>query len=189
VHCLKVTVRLAGSCKRMGGVDGHPPILLHDPASRTVTFKQCTQLATQLHTTTASITRYVLGLLLNHHPLYTNTTSTHPIHHLYTPPWKHLITPTSHTSHQAGATHASQNTHTPNTPDLTDIRIRYQLNTTTYTYTHEIPTMFTTHYSTQRHYGSHISRFFPLLLQCRTPYAVIHGLVLLMMGIMMPETC
>jgi len=25
--------------------------------------------------------------------------------------------------------------------------------------------------------------------QCRTPYAVIHGLVLLMMGIMMPEIC
>jgi len=25
--------------------------------------------------------------------------------------------------------------------------------------------------------------------QCRTPYAVIHGLVLLKMGIMMPETC
>jgi len=25
--------------------------------------------------------------------------------------------------------------------------------------------------------------------QCRTPYAVIHGFVLLMMGIMMPETC
>jgi len=25
--------------------------------------------------------------------------------------------------------------------------------------------------------------------QCRTPYAVIHSLVLLMMGIMMPETC
>jgi len=25
--------------------------------------------------------------------------------------------------------------------------------------------------------------------QCRTPYAVVHGLVLLMMGIMMPETC
>ena len=25
--------------------------------------------------------------------------------------------------------------------------------------------------------------------QCRTPYVVIHGLVLLMMGIMMPETC
>ena len=25
--------------------------------------------------------------------------------------------------------------------------------------------------------------------QCRTPYAVIHGLVLLMMGIMMPDTC
>ena len=25
--------------------------------------------------------------------------------------------------------------------------------------------------------------------QCRTPYAVVHGLILLMMGIMMPETC
>jgi len=25
--------------------------------------------------------------------------------------------------------------------------------------------------------------------QCRTPYVVIHGLVLLMMGIMMPKTC
>jgi len=25
--------------------------------------------------------------------------------------------------------------------------------------------------------------------QCRTPYAVVHGFVLLMMGIMMPETC
>jgi len=25
--------------------------------------------------------------------------------------------------------------------------------------------------------------------QCRTPYAIIHGLVLLTMGIMMPETC
>ena len=25
--------------------------------------------------------------------------------------------------------------------------------------------------------------------QCRTPYAEVHGLVLLMMGIMMPETC
>jgi len=25
--------------------------------------------------------------------------------------------------------------------------------------------------------------------QCRTPHTVIHGLVLLMMGIMMPETC
>jgi len=52
-------------------------------------------------------------------------------------------------------------TPTPNTPDLTDIRIKYQLNTTAYTYTHEIPTMFTTHYSAQRHYVSHILRFFP----------------------------
>ena len=30
---------------------------------------------------------------------------------------------------------------------------------------------------------------FPLLLQCRTPYAAVHSLVLLKMGIMMPETC
>jgi hypothetical protein len=35
---------------------------------------------------------------------------------------------------------------------------------------------------------AHILRFLPLLLQCRTPYAGIHVLVLLMMGIMMPET-
>ena len=137
---------------------------------------------TQLH-----ITRYVLGLLLNRHPLYTNTTCTHPTHHLHTPTWKHLITPTPHTSHQTGATHASQHPHPIH--HLTDIRIRYQLNTTPYTYTQEIQIMFTTHYSTQRHYGSHILRVFPLLLQCRTPYAVIHSLDLLMMGIMMPETC
>ena len=31
--------------------------------------------------------------------------------------------------------------------------------------------------------------FVPLLLQCRIPYAAVHTLVLLMMGIMMPETC
>ena len=31
--------------------------------------------------------------------------------------------------------------------------------------------------------------FVPLLLQCRTPYAAVHTLVLLMMGITMPETC
>jgi len=31
--------------------------------------------------------------------------------------------------------------------------------------------------------------FVPLLLQCRTPYAAVHTVVLLMMGIMMPETC
>ena len=50
-------------------------------------------------------------------------------------------------------------TPTPNTRDLTDTRTRYQMNTTAYTYTHEIPTMFTAHYSTQRHYGFHILRF------------------------------
>ena len=103
----------------------------------------------------------VLSLLLNHHPLYTNTTCTYPTHHLHTPPWKHLITPTPHTSsrHNTCIT-----TPTPNTPDLTDIRIRYQLNTTAYTYTHKIPAMITTHYSTKRHYGSRILRFFSPLV-------------------------
>jgi len=38
-------------------------------------------------------------------PPHTNTTCTHPTHHLYTPPWKHLMTPTPHTSHQAGTIH------------------------------------------------------------------------------------
>ena len=36
---------------------------------------------------------------------------------------------------------------------------------------------------------SHLTVFIPLLLQCRTPYAVIHSLVLLKMGIMLSETC
>jgi len=31
--------------------------------------------------------------------------------------------------------------------------------------------------------------FVPLLLQCRTPYAAVRTLVLVMVGIMMPETC
>jgi len=74
-----------------------------------------------------------------------------------------------------------------NTLVLTDIRIRYQSNTTAYiyihttihihtrhrhthgihihtrpyTYTHETPTMFTSHYSTQRFYGSHLTGFPP----------------------------
>jgi len=83
--------------------------------------------------------------------------------------------------------HIDHNTYTQYT--TSDIRIRYQLNTTAYTYTHEIPTMFTSHYPTQRHYGCHILWFFPLLLQCRTPYSVVQSLLLLKMGIVMPETC
>ena len=58
-----------------------------------------------------------------------------------------------------------------------------------YTYTHEIRTMLqliTPHKDTMAltSYG-----FVPLLLQCRTSYAAVHTIVLLMMGIMMPETC
>ena len=37
--------------------------------------------------------------------------------------------------------------------------------------------------------GDLVYGFVPLLLQCRTPYAAVHTLVLLMMGITMPETC
>ena len=69
----------------------------------------------------------------------------------------------TYTTHLSSSRHNKYfTTPTPNTPDMTDVRIRYQSNTTTYT--HEIPTMFTTHYSTQRHYGSHILRFFPHLV-------------------------
>jgi len=52
----------------------------------------------------------------------------------------------------------------------------------TVTIKHHSTHIYTTHYSTQRHYGSHILCFFPLLLQCRTPYAVECSLVLLKMG-------
>ena len=90
-------------------------------------------------------------------PLYNDTTCTHPSHHLHTP----LASPNN-----AYTTYLSSsrcNTciamPTPNTPDLTDTRTRYQLNTMAYTYTHEIPTVFTALYSTQRPYGSHILRF------------------------------
>ena len=38
-------------------------------------------------------------------------------------------------------------------------------------------------------YGVTSYGFVPLLLQCRTPYATVHNLVLLMMGIMMPAIC
>jgi len=150
---------------------------------------QCTQLSSQLHTTTASTTRYVLGVLLNHHPPYTNKTCTHLAHHLHPPPHPDAPNNTNTTHLSSSRRNTYITTPTPNIPDLTDIRSRYQLNTTAYTYTQEIPTMYTINYCIQRHYGSHILRFFPLFLQCRTPYAVVHGLVLLMMGIMMPETC
>ena len=40
--------------------------------------------------------------------------------------------------------------------------VRYtHTHTTIHTYTHEIPTMFTSHYSTQRFYDSHLTVFFP----------------------------
>ena len=81
----------------------------------------------------------------------------HPSHHLHTPLAATNNTYTTHLS--SGRCNTYITTPTPNTPDLTDTRTRYQLNTTAYTYTHEIPIMFSAHYSTQRHYGSHIVRF------------------------------
>ena len=121
-----------------------------------------------------------------------------------TPPlyWHNLFSPHPSPAHSSLAapnntytTHISSSrrntyitTPTPNTPDLTDIQIRYQLNTMAYTYTHEIPTMFTTHYSTHTLWLSHLT-VFSLFVQCRTPYAVVHSLVLLKKGLMMPETC
>jgi len=96
----------------------------------------------------------------------------------------------TYTTHLSSSRHNTYvTTPTPNTPDLTNRHIRYQLSTTAYTYTHEIPTMFTTHYSIQRRCGSHILRFLPLLLQCRTPCVVVYSPVLLMLGTMMPKTC
>jgi hypothetical protein len=123
----------------------------------TVRLSQCTKLASQLHTTTANTTRYVLGLLLNYHPLCTDTTCTHLSHQLHTPLAAPNNTYTTYLS--SSRCNTCITTPTSNTPDLTDTQTRYQLNTTAYTCTHEIPTMFSAHYSTQRHYGSHILRF------------------------------
>ena len=84
-----------------------PPILLHDPASWTVTFTVHTARvpAPHIHSQhnqvcTRSVTKSPSHLYW--HNLYSPHPSTpHP-------PWQRLITPTPHTSHQAGATHASQ---------------------------------------------------------------------------------
>jgi hypothetical protein len=93
----------------------------------------------------------------NYHPLYTDTTCTHPSHHLHTPLAAPNNTYTTYLS--SGRCNTCITTPTPSTPYLTDTRTKYQLNTTTYTYTHEMPAMFSAHYSTQRHYGSQILRF------------------------------
>jgi len=44
----------------------NPPTLPLNPAIRITTFTQCTLLASQLHTTTASTTRYVRGVIKNY---------------------------------------------------------------------------------------------------------------------------
>jgi len=115
----------------------------------------CTQFETQLHATTARTTRYVLGLLLNHHLLYTNTTCTHTTHHLPTPPWKHLITPTPHTSHQA--TQHMHHIYTQYT--RSDMRIRYQLNTTVHIYTRNPDYVYNSLLHTKTRRISHLTVF------------------------------
>ena len=115
-------------------------------------------------------------LLSKSPPLYTDTTCTDPSEHLHTPLAAPNNTYTTHLS--SSECNTCITTLTLNTPDLTDTRTRYQLNTTAYTYTHETPTTFTAHYSTQRHCGSHILRF------C-SPLVTVQNT----MGIMTPEAC
>ena len=131
--------------------------------------------------------RYVLSLLLNHyhHPLQNTTPSiiTQPV----------LSTPITCTlppgcTYNAYTTHLSSRrcntyitTPTPNTPDLTDIWIRH-------IYTLNSDCVYNSLLHTKTLWLSHLTVFFHSL-QCRTPYAVVHSLVLLKMGVMMAETC
>ena len=125
------------------------------------------------------------------------TICTSPTHHRHMHP---LDTPNNtHTTHLPSSRH-NLGIKTPQYPDLTDIRIKYQSNTTMYTHTHCHTYLLTTytytrgkkkhrHYKPclpQGHYGCHILCFH--LLTGRTPHAVRHGPVL-MMGIMVPKTC
>ena len=76
-------------------------------------------------------------------------------------------------------THTHDNTHTHTT---------IHIYTRPYTHTHTKSQLCLLLITPRKDSMTHILRFFFLLLQCRKPYAVIQGLVLLMMGIMMPET-
>ena len=76
------------------------------------------------------LSQHVSGIIM---PIFRRTrlctTCTHPTHHLHTPP---LAAPnnTYTTRLSSSRRNTCITTPTPNTPDLTDIRIRYQLNTT-----------------------------------------------------------
>jgi len=122
------------------------PTLLQDPDSRTVTFTQCTQLTSQLHTTTASITRNVFSVLLKP-PLSRKLYSPHPSPAHY--PRKQPMIPTPHTPHHAVATHTQQSTHpkrAPTTLDPTQTNQMQPKHNVMLAYK-ENPTMFTTLHS------------------------------------------
>ena len=94
-------VAVVGRC--LVGWPSTPPTLLHDPASRTVTF---TVLApTRQRPTTApnhiQQNQVCSHFTLNLHPLY------QPAHHRHTSPSAPNNTCTTHPSHQTGTTHAS----------------------------------------------------------------------------------
>ena len=146
------------------------------------------KLTSQLHTTIASTTRYVLGLLLNHHTLYTDTTCTHPTHHLHTPLAAPNNTYITHLSSSRCKTCIT--TPTPNTPDRTDTWTRYQLSTTAYTHTRNTVYAYISALHTKTLRLSHLTVFFPSCYSAEHHMRqAVHTLVLLMMGIMMPETC
>ena len=122
---------------------------------------------------------------LNHHPLY------QPAHHRHTLPSAPNNTCTTHPSHQTGTTHASEHslpihqtskthdTYISPTPRHTNLH-------TTFSYTHEVPSSFTTHYPTKKTLQL-ISTFSPLVTAQHTTCSnTLLGL--LKMGIMMPET-
>ena len=99
--------------------------------------------------TTSSRTRYVANFTLNLHPLH------QPPHHWHTSPSAPNNTCTTHPSHQTGTMHASvhplpihqtwktHDTYTSPTPRHTNLH-------TTFSYTHEIPSRFTTQYHTKK---------------------------------------
>ena len=102
-----------------------------------------------------------------------------PAHHRHTSSSAPNNTCTTHPSHQTGTTHASvhplpvhqtwktHDTYTSPTPRHTNLH-------TTFSYTHEIPSRFTTQYHTKKTFKL-ISNF-PCLLQRSTPRAVTYVL-------------
>ena len=98
-----------------------------------------------------------------------------PAHHRHTSPSAPNNTCTTHPSHQTGTTHASvhplpihqtwktHDTYTSPTPRHTNLH-------TTYSYTHKIPSRFTTQYHTKK--TLKLISNFPRLLQRSTPHAV-----------------